>query len=283
MGKDSLLLNLITNQHYLLTYQLTFAAQGDCQLKFFMVSHKQDDRSYLAIATSLMTTLQTGDFQFFVIHQFCGIHDDKAEMFSLARQFYSPTTYHKELTMKTTTAKTKFVPQLIYVLFLPTLICGAGISSAIAQQIDLSLATGSACDIGYAETWIIDSACDLGGRTDIKANDAIHIQCDAKTERWSVDFYEEQADNSQSVRYEICPGNGFLTKSKDGKPMLQCNFWEPNDNVSKQLEFVLEPVADPRVRSVRWLSRETDNPNVVCGFAGRPGDTETASRGETVN
>lgn len=273
MGKDSPL-NLITIQQDLLIYQFTFAAQGECPLKFIMISHQRGDRSYLAMATSLFTTLEAGDLQF------CGTHNE-ARMFSLARQFHSPFTYHKELTMKKMTTKTKLVPQIAYILILPTILFSAGISSAVAQQIDVLPGKESACDVGYAETWVIGSACDLGGRTDIKSDDAIHIQCDTKTGRWSVDFYEEQA-NSQSVRYEICPGNGFLTKSKSGKPMLQCNFWEPNDNVAKQLEFELEPVINSSIKSMSWRSYERDNPNVVCGVAGRPSDPDTGGSSHTI-
>lgn len=182
------------------------------------------------------------------------------------------------------TAKMIQVPQGFLVL--TVLLCGVVMTTARAQN-ELVAGSASACDAGFAETWIIGSACDLGGKTDIKANDAIHIQCDTKTERWTIEFYEEPAINdpqspSESTRYEICPGNGFLTKNANGKPMLQCNFWEPESNVAKQLEFVLEPITNPRVRSMRWLSRERDNPNVICGIAGRPGDDDTASRGQTI-
>lgn len=185
----------------------------------------------------------------------------------------------------TKTAEMIQVPQGFLVLMV--FVCGVVMTTARAQE-ELIGGLNNACDAGFAETWIIDSACELGGQTNIKANDAIHIQCDTQTKRWSIDFYVEPTSTNpqspdQSTRYEVCPGNGFLTKSADGKPMLQCNFWEAEANVAKQLEFVLEPITDPAIRTMRWLSRERDNPNVVCGIAGRPDDgTVGASSGRTI-
>lgn len=146
-----------------------------------------------------------------------------------------------------------------------------------------------ACQSGFAGTWVIDKVCDLGS-VDLRAQDAIDIQCDAKTGQWSVDFYAEpvgadlDSPASQATRHALCPGNGRLVKGEDARMLLQCNYWDATDNISKQLEFALQGITEPDIESMRWLSREMENPNVVCGVAGRgEGGGDSGSSGRTIN
>ncbi len=160
-------------------------------------------------------------------------------------------------------------------------------STALASDHFLNVSPNikSTCSEGFADIWIVGQACDIGGNTNIKADDAIHIQCDSATQKWSVDFYEEPVNadstgsSSQAIRHTVCPGNGYLAENADGKLVLQCNYWEPTSNVSKQLEFELMPSAGSAHRSMRWLSRDIDNPNTVCGVAGRADDSVIVGTG----
>lgn len=166
---------------------------------------------------------------------------------------------------------------------------GLIVSTNASAQNYASAHKGKQCNAGYTGTWIIGDACDLGGNTNIKTNDAIDIQCDANSGQWSVDFYQEPANAdpngaSQAERLAVCPGNGFITKAEGGRLRLQCNFWESVNNVVKQLEFKLEPVATANIVNMSWLTRDQDDPNVVCNVAGRPeGGEGTGSAGQTIN
>lgn len=152
----------------------------------------------------------------------------------------------------------------------------------------LNVDASKACSAGYSGTWIIGDVCDLGNRIDLKTDDAIDIQCDNQTGRWNIDFYEEPANAdpndlvSQATRYALCPGNGYLAKGDNGQPVLRCNYWEPASNVAKQLEFELQAITDPGIRNISWLTRELDNPNVVCGIAGRPEGDRDKGTGNNV-
>lgn len=160
-------------------------------------------------------------------------------------------------------------------------------NTALASDNFLNVSPGikSTCSAGFADIWIIGQACDIGGSTNIKADDAIHVQCDTATQTWSVDFYEEPVNadsndaSSQATRHAVCPGNGYLTKNPDGKLVLQCNYWESTSNVSKRLEFELMPSTGSGHRGMRWLSRDIDNPNTVCGIAGRADDSVIVGTG----
>lgn len=162
------------------------------------------------------------------------------------------------------------------------------IDSASAQISNTIVAQAkNSCSAGYTGTWIIGNTCDLGSATDLKRDDAIDVQCNVSNGQWSVDFYQEpemiDGNISQATHYPICPGNGYIT-SINGRQVLKCDYWESVDNVVKQLELKLEPTVEVGIRSMSWLARETDNPNVVCGVAGRPDDgSATGSSGQTIN
>ncbi len=168
---------------------------------------------------------------------------------------------------------------------------GNSVRTAVIAGLISSLITGSAvfadekfdhkasCDAGFADTWIIGKSCDLGGHTNIKVYDAINIDCDASSGKWSVEFFEEPIgvglDNmtsSNAVRYQLCPANGYLDFNTKGELVLRCNFWEPVDNVTKQLEFEMSSQNGIGVgmREILWKATEIDNPNVICGISGRP-------------
>lgn len=144
----------------------------------------------------------------------------------------------------------------------------------------------SACQSGFAGIWVIDKVCDLGS-LDLNVQDAIDIQCNAQTGQWSVDFYAEPAgtdSDSQAIKHPVCPGNGRLVKGENEQILLQCNYWDAADNISKQLEFALQGITEPGVETMRWLSREMNNPNVVCGVAGRgEGGGDDGSSGRTID
>ena len=148
--------------------------------------------------------------------------------------------------MKATINALKVLPQAV-------LVAGLIVSTqGMAQQHEASFIHARQCNTGYEGTWIIGRTCDLGGATNIKTDDAIHVQCDIRTGRWSIDFYEEPTTNtsstgSQAQRLAVCPGNGFITKTEDGREILQCNYWESVDNVAKQLEFELEPAINANI------------------------------------
>ncbi len=175
--------------------------------------------------------------------------------------------------------------------FFFVLLFGLIFSAATLAQSGQGFKAGAvkSCAAGYEATWIISRACDLGGGLVMQADDAIDIQCDDVTGRWSADFYQEPvgADTntaiSQATRHAVCPGNGYITKAEDGRAVLRCDFWQATNNVSKQLEFELLPSTRPGIREMRWLSREVANPNVVCGISGRPeGGRDTGSGGHSI-
>lgn len=173
-----------------------------------------------------------------------------------------------------------------FVLLLGMVFCTAGFA-----QNGEGFKTGAmkSCAAGYEATWIISRACDLGGGLVMQTNDAIDIQCDDVTGRWSADFYQEpvgadtSAPVSEATRHAVCPGNGYITKTEGGRKVLRCNFWEATNNVAKQLEFELLPLTRPGIREMQWLSREVASPNVVCGISGRPeGGRDTGSGGHSI-
>ncbi len=182
--------------------------------------------------------------------------------------------------MKKSTIITSKTDQLPGVLMLAAMLCcTAGLTTARAQSaLEIAMTAEAVCEAGYADTWIVGATCDLGSSIDIKENDAIDIQCNIQTKGWSVDFYVEPPGTdpnstvSQAVQHTVCPGNGYLAVDADDNLVLQCNYWDGLDQVARQLEIALLPVAEPGIKSMRWLSREVDNPNVVCGIAGRPED-----------
>ncbi len=192
--------------------------------------------------------------------------------------------------MKTCTSMSKQLNRLPVMWILAVLLIGSVGLETVKAQGYMDIATSNACNAGYSGVWIIGNVCDLGGSINIKTDDAIDIQCDNQTDRWSIDFYEEPADAdpnapaSQATRYRLCPGNGYLAKDADGRQVLRCNFWESVDNVAKQLEFELQTITDPNIRAVSWLTRELDNPNVICGIAGRGDDgSASGSGGQTID
>lgn len=162
--------------------------------------------------------------------------------------------------------------------------------STVNAQEFLTIEKGKVCHSGFGGTWIIGDVCALGNRMELKTDDAIDIQCDGQTGRWSVDFYVEPAGVdlndpvSQATRYGLCPGNGYLGEDEDGQPVLRCNYWEPASHVTKQLEFALQPSTKPGIKHMSWLSRELDNPNVVCGIVNRGDDgSASGSGGQTID
>jgi len=171
---------------------------------------------------------------------------------------------------------------------LSTLVTTTMTLNTVIAQDNMHVELDKGCNAGFAGTWIIGNACDVGGNTNLKTDDAIVLQCDSVDGSWSVDFFEEPADAdpnapfAQAIQYALCPGNGKLDFNADGDMVLRCNFWEAVDNVTKQLEFSLQPDTEPNIRSISWLSRELNNPNMVCGVAGRPeSGTDVGSGGQT--
>lgn len=163
------------------------------------------------------------------------------------------------------------------------------ISAVFANQ-DLAtlISNNASCGIGLADTWIITRQCNLGGGTNIKVDDAINIQCDVNTQLWTVEFYEEvqDASNNQSIRYEVCPGNGYLDVNDSGQMVMRCNYWESDNNLRKQLVFAMdEPVIQSNYgeKSMTWTVIDRDNPNMACGIAARPESGTGSGSGTTVN
>jgi len=170
------------------------------------------------------------------------------------------------------------------------LMTGTLTTESVSAQDTMQSQLYNVCNSGYAGTWIIGNSCDLGAATDLQTDDAMVVQCDSQTGAWSIDFYQEPADAdpndpvSQATRFPLCPGNGRLTSNADGDLVLRCNYWEAVDNVAKQLELQLQPSSEPNIRSISWQASELDNPNVICGVAGRPeGNTGVGSGGQTVD
>lgn len=189
---------------------------------------------------------------------------------------------------KRTSTISDTLPSPIRIYTLAILVFASFMTSAVQASdgfLNILPEAKSICEVGFADTWIINQSCDIGGPTNIKTDDAIHIQCDSVTKKWSIDFYEEPANadpdaaSSQAVRRAVCPGNGYLAKGADGKLILQCNYWESESNVAKQLEFELVPQNGSNHRSMRWLSRDINNPNVVCEIAGRADDSVIGGAG----
>ncbi len=168
----------------------------------------------------------------------------------------------------------------------------AVINTASANNLlDTLLTDASACSTGYADIWIVTRTCDIGSSTDIKVDDAIHIQCDTATSQWSVDFYAEPAGadpniiTSDAIRYPICPGNGYLELNEAGNLVMRCNFWEAQDNLVKQLEFEMDKITEQGYsgeRTMQWKVIERDNPNVVCGTSGRPDNGSDTGGSRTI-
>jgi len=175
---------------------------------------------------------------------------------------------------------------LAVILLLTTIICPNAIINQSMAQNPSSL---NNCNGGYAETWIVGRSCFVGQSVDVKTDDAIHISCHANN-AYSIAFFVEPAGSdpstSNAVQHDVCPGNGYITNNADGEEVLRCSFWESADNVAKQLEVKLQ-TAEPAEygnpgRTMNWKVTELDNPNVVCGVSGRPGDEgETAGSGRT--
>lgn len=142
------------------------------------------------------------------------------------------------------------------------------------------------CDTDYTETWIVGESCFVGLSVDVQSDDAIHVSCNASNE-YSIAFFIEPAGSdpatSNAVQHDVCPGNGYITTNVDGEEVLRCNFWESTDNVAKQIDIQLQPQAyGESIRTMSWKVSELDNPNVVCGISGRPGDDgDTAGSGHT--
>lgn len=174
----------------------------------------------------------------------------------------------------------------------------AGSSAWLATLILTSIGTmdlaraqdaySKSCGLPLTGLWIIGDACDLGSSTNLQSNDAIDIQCDSQTGRWSVDFYQEPAGAdpndpvSQATRIPLCPGNGRVVSNADGELVLSCSYWESTDNVARELVIQPQPSTQPNVHSMSWLARDLDNPNVVCGIHGRPdAGTGVGSGGQT--
>jgi len=163
------------------------------------------------------------------------------------------------------------------------LLAAATISQSIAQEVGVSV---NACSSGYAETWIVGQSCFVGQSVDVKTDDAIHVSCNADN-AYSIAFFVEPAGTdpatSNAIQYDVCPGNGHITTNVDGEEVLRCNFWESSDNVAKQIDIQLQPAAYGETgRSMNWKVSELDNPNVVCGVSGRPGEEgDTAGSGHT--
>jgi len=159
---------------------------------------------------------------------------------------------------------------------------GTFIEQGYAQQSSSELS----CQGGYAETWIVGQSCFVGQSVDVKTDDAIHVSCNADN-KYSIAFFVEPAGTdpatSNAVQHDVCPGNGYITTNVDGEEVLRCNFWESSDNVAKQIDIQLQPAAYGETgRSMAWKVSELDNPNVVCGVSGRPGDDgDTAGSGHT--
>ncbi len=169
----------------------------------------------------------------------------------------------------------KFARTAVIAGLISSLITGSAVFA------DEKFSRPSSCNAGFADTWIIANTCDLGGRTNLKTDDAFDISCDSSSGKWTVEFYEEpegldlnSMTSSQAVRYQVCPENGYLDINARGELVLRCNFWEATDNVAKQLEFkmVSQNGIGGGMREILWKSREIENPNVVCGAAGRPED-----------
>lgn len=187
-------------------------------------------------------------------------------------------------------SRTNISKHLSVLTMMSVLLTGAmALETATAQNL-MDAQISNTCHSGFTGTWIIGNACDLGGRTNLKTDDAMVVQCDADTKLWSVDFYEEPANAdpndpiSQATRYPLCPGNGRLLTNADGELVLRCNFWESVDNVAKQLELQPQASTEPNIKSISWQSSELENPNVVCGIAGRPeSGTDVGSGGQTIN
>ena len=142
------------------------------------------------------------------------------------------------------------------------------------------------CDTDYTETWIVGQSCFVGLSVDVQTDDAIHVSCNADNE-YSIAFFVEPAGTdpatSNAIQHDVCPGNGYITTNVDGEEVLRCNFWESTDNVAKQIDIQLQPAAYGETgRSMAWKVSELDNPNVVCGVSGRPGqEGDTAGSGHT--
>ena len=134
----------------------------------------------------------------------------------------------------------------------------------------------NSCGLPLTGLWIIGDACDLGSSTDLQTSDAIDIQCNSQTGKWTVDFYQEPANAdpndpiSQATRIPLCPGNGRVISNADGDLVLSCSYWESQDNVARELMIQPQPSTVPNVHSMSWMARDIDNPNVVCGIHGRP-------------
>lgn len=168
------------------------------------------------------------------------------------------------------------------------LLCSlAALNTAFATDSLLNSLTGygeSTCETDFAETWIVTQSCDLGTVADVKVNDAINIHCDSNTNRWTIELYLEPSagEPGNAVAYNICPGNGYVVKTGEGQTALHCQYWQADINKVKRLEFELQPVTDPNIRHMDWLVRDMDDPNVVCGIAGRPEDDQAKGTSTTV-
>ncbi len=166
---------------------------------------------------------------------------------------------------------------------LSVLVTGMAITESATAQVNMETQWNTVCNSGFAGTWIIGNSCDLGAATDLHTDDAMVVQCDSSTGRYSIDFFAADASGSDAIRYPLCPGNGRLVSNASGELVLRCNYWEAADNVARQLDLQLQPSSEPNIRSISWQAIDLDNPNVVCGVAGRPeGGTDVGSGGQTI-